>query len=97
MAWTVALALRRVAVRRSHNRRIELFGAYDDLIEVGHLTEPQQDAVTDLEIGVREGTVVVFDVSMVELKDERAASEQPLVLGAPMITAETEQLLVPAA
>jgi hypothetical protein len=84
-------------VRRSHNRCLELFGAYHNLIEVGHLTEPQQDAVAGFGVRVDEESVVVFHIAVMQLQDECAASEQPLVLSAPMITAETEQLLVPPA
>ena len=83
MAWTVALAFRRVSVRRSHNRCLELFGACDDFIEVGHLTEPQQDAITGFGFRVDEEPVVVFDIAVMQLEDERAAGEQPLVLGPP--------------
>jgi hypothetical protein len=89
MSWTVALAFRRISVRRSDDRRLELFGAYDDFIEVGHFTEPQQNAVTNFDIWVDEKPMVVFDIAMMKLKDEGAAGKQPLVLRATMITAET--------
>ena len=97
MAWTVALAFRRVSVRRSHDRRLELFGARDDVVEVGHFAEPQQDAIADFDVWVHEEPVVVFDIAVMQLKDESAAGEQPLVLRASMITTETQQLLIPAA
>jgi len=84
-------------VRRPHDRRVELLRAPYDLVEIGHFAEPEQDAVTDLEIWIDEDSVVMFDVSMVELKDESLVAEQPLVIRATMITTEAEELLVPAA
>ena len=97
MTWTVAFAFRRVAVRCSHDRCIELSGARDDVVKVGHLAEPQQNAVANLDIRSNEEPVVVFDAAMMKLKNKNAAGEQPLVLGTSMITAETQQLLIPAA
>ena len=84
-------------MRRLHDRRVELLRASYDFVEIGHFAEPQQDAVTDLEIWIDEDSVVMFDVSMVELKDESLLGEQPLVIRATMITTEAEELLVPAA
>ena len=83
MSWTVALAFRRISVRRSDNRRLELFGAYDDFIEVGHFTEPQQNAIADFGVWVDEKSMVVFDIAVMKLKDESATGKQPLVLGPP--------------
>ena len=89
MSWTVALAFRRISVRGSHNRCLELVGAYDDFIEVGHFTEPEKNAIADFGVWVDEKPMVVFDIAMMKLKDESAAGKQPLVLRATMITAET--------
>jgi hypothetical protein len=97
MTWTVALAFRRVSVRCSHDRRIELAGAYNDIVEVSHLAKPQQDASTDLGVRAHEEPMVVFDLSLVELQHQCAVGEQPFVLRATMITAKTEELLIPAA
>ena len=89
MAWTVALPFRRVSVRRSHDGCLELFGAFDDFVEVGHFAEPQQNAIADFGVWVDEKPMVVFDIAVMKLKDESAAGKQPLVLRATMITAET--------
>ena len=97
MSWTVALAFRRISMRRPHNRRLQLFGPYDDFVEVGHFTEPQQNAIADFGLSVDEKPMVVFDIAVMKLKGESAAGKQPLVLGTSMITAETQQLLIPAA
>jgi hypothetical protein len=84
-------------VRRPHDRCVELLRASYNLVEIGHFAEPQQDAVTNLVIWVDEESVVVFDVSMVQLKDESVVGEQPFVIRATMITTEAEELLVPVA
>jgi hypothetical protein len=97
MSWAVALALRRVAVRCSHNRRLELFGARDNLIKARHFAKPQQHAITDVGILIDKESVVVFDIAVMKLQNQSAAGQQTLILRTSMITAETQQLLVPAA
>ena len=97
MPRTVALAFGRIAVRRSYDRCVELLCARYDAFEISHFAEPEQDAVTDLEIWIRKDTVVVCDVSMVELQCERVVGEQPLVVGTSMITTQAKELLIPQA
>ena len=82
-------------MRRSYDRCVELLCARYDAVEISHFAEPQQDAVTDLEIWICKDTVVVCNVSMVELQRERVVGEQPLVVGTSMITTETKELLIP--
>src|SRR5687767_2794622 len=68
MTRTVALTFRRVSVRCSYDRRVELAGTYDDIVEVSHVAKPQQDASADLDIWAHEEPVVMFDISLMELK-----------------------------
>ena len=89
MPCSVAFDLRRVAVRCSHDRCSELSGALNDVVEVGHLAEPQQNAVANLDIRSNEEPMVMFDAAMMKLKYKDAAGEEPLGLGTSMITAET--------
>jgi hypothetical protein len=95
MPRTVAAALWRVAMRRSHDRCVELLSACYDLVEIGHLPEPQQDTIADLDVWAHEESVVVFDISMVQLKDEDVVGEQPLVVRTSVITTEVKELLIP--
>jgi hypothetical protein len=97
MAWTVALALRRIAVGCPHDRRAQLAGAYHDIVEVGHFAEPQQHTITDVNVWAREEPVVVFNISTMELKYQSSVSKEPFVLRPTMITAKAEKLLIPAA
>ena len=97
MARAVALALRRVSVRRSHDCRVELSGAYHHIVEISHLAKPQQDASTDLDIWAHEKPMVVFDISVMELQHQSSVGEQAFVRRSAMITAKTQELLVPAA
>jgi hypothetical protein len=97
MARTVALALRRISVRCSHDRCVELARAYHDIVEVSHLAKPQQDARTDLDTWAHEESVVVFDISLMELQHQSSVAEQAFVRGSAMITAKTQEPLVPAA
>jgi hypothetical protein len=53
--------------------------------------------MTNLCVEVHEEPTVIFDTTMMELKDRSSVGEQPLVLGASMITAEAKQLLIPTA
>ena len=41
--------------------------------------------------------MVVFDISVMELQHQSSVGEQPFVLRSAMITAKTQELLVPAA
>jgi hypothetical protein len=97
MARTIALTFRRVPVRCSHDRCVELAGSYNDVVEVSYLAKPQQDAGTDLDVCAHKEPVVVFDISVMELKHECSVGEQPFVLRAAMITTKAEELLIPAA
>jgi hypothetical protein len=74
MTWTATLALRRVAVRFAHDRGVELASACHNVVEVGHLAKPQQDAVPDLDFWAHKEPVVVFDSTVMELK-HRVPSE----------------------
>src|SRR6266540_2697406 len=97
MAGPVALAVGRVAVRWAYHGRVQLCDAGDDAVEVGHVTEPQQYAVPDRAVRVSHGTVMVLGPDVVQLQDEVPVGEQPLVLGAAVVAAQAEQLLVPTA
>jgi hypothetical protein len=70
MTRAVALAFWRVAMRRSYNLCVELLSATNDAVEIGYFAEPQQDSVANIKIGAREHSVVMFDVSMMELQNE---------------------------
>ena len=82
---TVALAFRRVSVRCSHNWCVELSRASHDIIEVGYFSKPEQHAVANLDIRTHEETMVVFDVTVMELQDQRSIGEQSFVLRSSMI------------
>src|SRR6266508_4359945 len=85
------------AVRWAYHGRVQLCDAGDDAVEVGHVTEPQQYAVPDRAVRVSHGTVMVLGPDVVQLQDEVPVGEQPLVLGAAVVAAQAEQLLVPTA
>jgi hypothetical protein len=97
MPWTIALTFRRVSVRCSYDRCVELVGACNDVVEFRHFAKPQQNASTHLEVWADEEPMVMFDISLMELKHESSVGEQPFVLRAAMITAKAEELLIPAA
>ena len=80
MSWTIAFPVGRVSVRCSYDWRVEPSGPRDDLVEVGHFAEPQQDTVADFDIRVDEQPVMVGNLSMMELQDKRSAGEQSFVV-----------------
>jgi hypothetical protein len=53
--------------------------------------------VADRPVGLGDHAVMVRDVAVVQLQHEGRPGEQPLVLGAAVIAAQAEQVLVPAA
>jgi hypothetical protein len=97
MTWTVALALRRIAMGCPYDRRIQLAGASDDVVELRDFTKPQQDAIADCNVRAGEEPMMVFNISTMELKDQSPVSQKPFVLRPTMITAKAEELLIPAA
>ena len=97
MAWTDALALRRIAVGCSNDRRVQAAGASDDVVELGYFAKPQQDTIADFDVWTNEYPVVVFDIPTMELKDQSAVGKEPFVLRTTMITSKAEKMLIPAA
>jgi hypothetical protein len=80
MSWTIAFPFGRVSVRCSYHWRVEPIGTRDDLVEVGHFAEPQQDTIAYFGIRVDEQPVVVGNLSMMELQGKRSAGEQSFVV-----------------
>jgi hypothetical protein len=83
MSRAVALAFGRIAVRRPYYRCAELGGPRHDAIEVGDVTEAQQDAVAHFGVGLADATVVVLDVAVMKLQSQNPIGEQPFVVGPP--------------
>jgi hypothetical protein len=84
-----------IAVTRSYSLRLQVRGARDRRIEVVHF-KPEQDAVSMCQVGVADGTVMVLHIPGVQLKDELAVQNEPLILRASMPTLTPEQILIPA-
>ena len=74
-----AFTVRRVAVPWENDLGLELGGAGNRRIEILDF-EPQQDAVSVRTIiGIADRPMVVCDVETVQLEDEDAIRDQPLV------------------
>jgi hypothetical protein len=84
-------------VRAQDDLDAELTSSLDGGIEVVDL-EPQQHAIAVRpEVGIADGAVVVLDVPVVELEDERAVRDETFVLGSTVSALAIEEHLVPAA
>lgn len=72
-------------------------GALHDRVKVVYL-EPQQYTVSVwLVITIADRTMMVFYFEAVQLKDELAIRDQPLIFGAAMIARAAQQTLIPSA
>jgi len=90
-----AVTVRWIAVTRQYNLRLQVLRARDSRIEVVQF-KPEENAVSMCQLGVANGTVVMLHIPGVQLKNEPALGNEPLVLRASMPTLTPEQTLIPA-
>ena len=91
-----AVAVRRVLVARVNDFGFELVCAGQRRIEVANL-EPQQEAVAvGAVIGIADRPMVVRDPEPVQLENEGAPRDQPLVFATAVRALAAEQMLIPA-
>jgi 2-keto-4-pentenoate hydratase len=98
VVWTTFTG-RRIAVRRSNSNdlRIHFIGASNSCIEVIDL-KPQKNAIpVGLVTRITNRPVVMFDLESMQLKDQDAIRDEPLILCATVRTSAAKQALAPAA
>lgn len=94
---SAALAFGWVSMWCSQELCAELLRACHYAVEVGDVAEPQQHAIAELMVRVADQPVVVFDLAVVELKNQDSIGEESFVLGSSVAALQTEELLIPAA
>ena len=81
---------------RPDNPRLQLLSTCNGRLEVVKL-EPEEDAVSiGFKIGIPDRTVMVPHIPSVQLKDQPAMRDQPLILRATMSTLTAKQTPIPA-
>ena len=59
--------------------------------------KPQEHTISMRKVSVPNGTVMMLHVPTVQLKNQAAVRNEPLILGAAMVTLATKETLIPAA
>jgi len=91
------VTVRRVSVPGHNEPDVHFSGTSHDFVKVLHL-EPQQYAVSvRLVIGVADGTMMVLNSELMQLKNNLAVPDQLFVLRAAMVALATQQTLIPSA
>ena len=75
---------------------LEFRGARNGVVEIVHF-KPQEHSVAGFNFRIADAAVMIGTVPVVQLKNEPAVCDEPLVIRPAMIAATAEQLLVPAA
>lgn len=60
--------------------------------------KPEQNAVSiGLVVAIADGAVVMFDLEMMQLEDQLAIADQPLIVRAAVVALAAQEVLIPAA
>ena len=70
-------------MRWNNDRGAEFVGTFHGCVEVGDLTEPQQDTVAGFDVRISDPSMVVLGLPAVELEYEDTISEEPFVVRPP--------------
>ena len=74
---------------------VQFLGPSNGRIEVGDF-KPEEDAVSRWELWIADAPMIMLDVPVVQLKNERAIRYETLIMWAAVITLTAEQALIPA-
>jgi len=81
---------------RHDDLSLQLLGTSNRSVEVIQL-KPQQHAISvGLEIWISDGTVVMLHIPSVQLKNQPAVRDEPLILTAAMPALTAQETLIPA-
>src|SRR5439155_26715474 len=90
-----AVTVRRIAMARKEDLSLQIRGAGNGRVEVANF-KPQEHAVSRCEVGIADGTVMMLNIPPVQLKNQPAVRNEPLILRAAMGTLTAKKTLVPA-
>jgi hypothetical protein len=90
-----AVTLGRIPMVREDDLRTQLRGAGNSRVEVANF-KPQEHAVSRREVGIADRSVMMVHIPSVQLKNQLAARNEPLILRAAMATLTAKETLIPA-
>jgi hypothetical protein len=90
-----AVTLGRIPMAREDDLRTQLRGAVNSRLEVVDF-KPQEHAISRREAGIADGSVMVLHIPAVQLKNQLAVRNEPLILRAAMATLTVKETLIPA-
>ena len=90
-----AVTVGRMAMARQDDLCLQVRGPDNGRVEVANF-KPQEHAVSGREVGIADGTVMMLHIPAVQLKNQPAMRNEPLILRAAMVTLTTKETLIPA-
>jgi hypothetical protein len=88
------VTLGRIAMAREYDLRTQLRGAGNGRLEVVNF-KPQEHAISRRETGIADGSVMMLHLPAVQLKNQLAVRNEPLILRAAMATLTVKETLIP--
>ena len=90
-----AVTLGRIPMAREDDLRTQLRCAGNSRLEVVNF-KPQEHAISRREAGIADGSVMMLHIPAVQLKNQLAVRNEPLILRAAMATLTVKETLIPA-
>src|ERR1043166_1007128 len=94
MVWTT-VAVGRIAMPWQDDLRLQVRSSGNGRFEIVHF-KPQEHAISMRKVRVADGTVMMFHIPTVQLKNQPAVRNESLILGAAMVALTAEETLIPA-
>lgn len=91
-----AVAVRRIAMARLDNLRLEVRCPGNPRVEIGDF-KPQEHAVSRRKLRIADASVMMLHVPMVQLKNQPAIRNESFVMRTSMVAPATKELLIPSA
>jgi hypothetical protein len=88
------VTVRRIAMAGQKDLRLQVHSSGYGRVEVVDF-KPQEHTISMRKVSVANGTVMMLHVPTVQLKNQPALRNEPLILGAAMVTLASKETLIP--
>jgi hypothetical protein len=89
------VTVRRIPMAGQNDLRLQVHSSGYGRVEVVDF-KPKEHTISVREVSVANGTVMMLHVPMVQLKNQPAVRNEPLILGAAVVALATKETLIPA-
>ena len=77
------------------NLRLQFLSVHQSCVKVGNF-KPQEHTVSRCDVGIANATMMMFHFPAVQLKNQPPLRNEPLVIGAAVVTPTAQEPLIPA-